>query len=97
MNEELSAKLARRLTKIELIESGQTKAFDKEDLNSSFGSEIVDLVEKKVEEREQWAMKWEEKKVEKEGEKDSKGEIEFEVDMGTGMSDMRELFLQEKL
>ena len=56
MNEELSAKLARRLTKIELIESGQTKAFDKEDLNSSFGSEIVDLVEKKVED-EQFTVK----------------------------------------
>lgn len=46
INEELSAKLARRLTKIELIESGQSKAFDKEDLDSSFGSEAkVVLVE----------------------------------------------------
>ena len=56
MNEELSAKLARRLTKIELIESGQSKAFDKEDLNSSLGSDIVDLVEKKAED-EQFTVK----------------------------------------
>ena len=40
INDELSAKLAKRLSKIELIESGKTKAFDKEDLNSSFESEI---------------------------------------------------------
>lgn len=58
INEELSAKLARRLTKIELIETGKSKAFDKDDLNSSFGSDLAKLpVVEKEDEEEKFLMK----------------------------------------
>ena len=58
INEELSAKLARRLTKIELIETGKSKAFDKDDLDSSFGSDLAKVVVvEKEDEEEKFLLK----------------------------------------